>query len=693
MNRIFVVFSLLILWSASMAQEADSTLKATPDSSDDSPSVQHDTIAGQLNTPDSITSLDRVNDTLIRKEDSTANKAIPDKGFDLQYYHTISDSASVDSSTIHYFTLRNEWFYPTQLQLTDTSLRYFHYTNPLYHQENIYQSLGNTGLAAKNMVYTPATTSGFQYGTETFDIYTINEHTLRFYNTLSPYSNIYYKSGPDKEQLLNFTHSQSIYKTVTIGMDVRIINSVGAFLNQKSQDRRVGITGHYISDNKRYTSAAFYAHNKFDIKENGGIANREVFENNEETDRLIYDIHLADANNLTKDATLYYKHSFELSPTKASADSAEMIKKTPFNFGRISHTFKYYRQAFNFKENYNQNNAPLELYDNFYQDTLRTHDSTYYHTIENRFSWKNSRLFRTRKSLGFDFGVTHRLINFQDSTKQFKYNQITFHGKVSKTLYDDLKIGGEAEYVQGDINENDFRLSGVLENKFGDALHLRAAVDQISREPSYIFRHYYSNHFRWDHSFKKENIIKAGGEVRWKNHKAGGNYFLLTNYTFLNSQAEPQQAGKSFSILQAYLFPSFQFGHVNWDSYIYLQKASDDSFMRLPFAAGKTTIAYHGHLFDRALYFQTGINVMYKDLYYADQYMPALRSFYNQDSQKIGNFFYGDVYVSIKIKRTRLLLKYRHVNEGFTAYKYYDTPNYPMKDGGIEFSLSWRFHD
>ncbi|MGM0567518.1 MAG: putative porin [Bacteroidota bacterium] len=670
---------LITFWAfisvSSYSQEPDSSNKPLPDSA-------------QIMSPDSLTGM-----TQARQADSTVADTMPSQKFDLQYYYTIKDSTAVDSATVQYFMLENEWFMPAEIKHIDTTLRDFHYTNPVYEKQNFYQSLGNTGLAAKNLYYDPEFRSGFRYGIRSFDLYNVNENALRFYNTLLPYSKAFYKMAPDKEQILNFVHSQSVYNTVTLGMDVQIINSVGAYLNQKSQDRRVGLTGHYISDNKRYTAAAFYSHNKYDIKENGGIADEAAFENNEETDRLLFDINLTDANNLTKDATLYYRHSFELSPTKTSADSAEMLRKTPFNFGRVSHTFKYYRQGFSYQEKYNRENEKPYFYQNYYDDTVSTHDSSYYHTIENTFSWKNSRLYRTKKSLGFDFGITHRVINFQDSIKNFVYNQFVLHGRMSKTLYGDLKIGGEAEYVQGDINENDFRISGILQNKFGEDLILRATLDQVSREPDFFYNHYYSNNFRWDNNLDKENIIKAGGEITWNNIRIGGNYFLLTNYTYLNEDALPEQAGKSFSLIQAYLFPELQFGHFSWDTYLYLQKGTDENFIRVPFAAGKTAFSYHNSLFDNALYYQVGLNVMYRDLHYADQYMPALKSFFHQDRRKIGNYFYGDAYVSIRIKRARLILKYRHLNEGVTPYKYYDTPTYPMKDSGLEFSVSWRFYN
>ncbi|HKK10553.1 MAG TPA: putative porin [Bacteroidales bacterium] len=716
MNRIYVFLLLMMSVVAVHAQSADSLSVSTDDSTQNTikniadsttnPVTPDSTIQSLIPenslkpTPDSIatastnTTLSSLTkaDTSKAATDTTAKSKVKTLRTDISYYFTIQDSASYDTATIRYFTLRNEWYSPTRIQEIDTTLHHFHYTNPIYDQEKMYQSLGNTGLAAKSIFYNPEYSPGFDYGLDAFDMYSINKKTLKFYNTLSPYSNIYYKMAPDKEQILNFTHSQSVYKNVTLGMDVRIISSVGAFLNQKSQDRRVGFTGHYISPDKRYTVAGFYAHNKYDIKENGGIANEEVFENNEEADRLVYDIKLPDANNLTKDATLYLQHSFELSPSKTLSDVASK-QKSPFNFGRLAHEVEYYRQGFNYKESFPVDTIALNYYANNFKDTLNTYDTAYYHVIRNTFSWKNSRLYRTPKSLGFDFGITHQLINFQDSVKNFKYNQFILHGRMSKNLYGDLKVGGEVEYVQGDINENDFRLSGIIENSFGKDLFFKANIDQISRDPDYFYRHYHSNHFRWDNNLNKENIVRIGGEIRWNDIVLGGRYYLLTNYTFLDDEALPLQAGRSFSLLQAYFKPSFEFGNLNWDTYVYLQKPSTDQFMRVPFANGKTAISYHNTLFQNALFYQVGIDVMYKDLYYADHYMPALRSFYQQNRKKIGNFFYGDVYASIKIKRTKLILKYRHFNQGLTPYKYYDTPGYPLKDSGLEFALSWRFHD
>lgn len=606
-----------------------------------------------------------------------------------RYPTPFTSTYAEDTSLVTSYDLENEWLFPTSIQPIDTTQRYFHYVNPLYEKERYYISLGNTGLAAKNLFFKPGNQTGFNYGEQVFDIYNLDENTLRFYRSQTPYTKLFHLIGPDKEQILNVHHSQRIYKTLTLGTDIHIINSVGSYLYQKAEDRRVAVTLHYVSENDRYNFQAFYAHNKYTNGENGGIVNDSIFENNQESDRLIFDINFEEAQNLSKNASIFFRQSFELSTSKSKADSLRKKTVKPFNFGRIQHQFKYYRKSHLFTEN----NYPTSYYQNIFKDSLQTRDTAYIQTIENTFSWNNSRLLRTQKSIGFDFGVTHRLIRFEDSLQNKNYNQLAFHARVSKSLIRHLKIGGELEYIQGNINQNDFRLSGIITNNIKNKIAFQAGFDQISREPDYFYQHYYSNHFRWDNDFNKENIVKIHGAIEFPFLKAGANYYLLTNYTYLDATPEPRQIERSFSVFQAWLFPSFRFWNLSWDSYLYLQKTSNDALVRIPLLAGKSSLYYNNSLFDEALLFQIGVDAKYKGSYFADNYMPALRSFYVQDDKKIGDFFYIDAYVTFTIKRTHLMLKYMNITEGLTPYNYYDSPHYPMKDRALLFAISWRFHD
>ncbi|MEA3504193.1 MAG: putative porin, partial [Bacteroidota bacterium] len=319
----------------------------------------------------------------------------------------------------------------------------------------------------------------------------------------------------------------------------------------------------------------------------------------------------------------------------------------------------------------------------------------YYHTLSNTFSWKNSDLYRTKKSLGFDFGITHKYIKIDERAEKSNFNQIIFHARISKSIVNKFVIGGEAEYVQGDYNTNDFKISGIITNGFGknSDKRLTARLDQISRQPSWFYSQYYSNNFVWSNDFKKENIVKLSGNYSGKSLSIGVNYFLMTNYTYFDTDTLPTQAGKSFSLIQAYIYNDFKFGNFKISDRLYFQKTSTDKYLRLPELSGKIALSYSNAFFDKALYTQLGIDIQYRSAYSADAYMPAIRSFYQQDDIEIGDFIYADVYASIKIKRTRIVVKYRHANQLISPYDYYDSPHHPMKDSGIVMAVSWCFHD
>lgn len=703
-KHLFAVIILLITLIAS-GQSADSlqSSQSTPDTT-----LQSSDTATQ---PHNSALKTAVKDTSRIAPDTarTAGKPKPDEKKPplIHPLQKQQDGKAQDSTSVAFFQIHNDWLYPTQITNIDTTLRHFHYTNPLYKDERFYQSIGNPGLAHQNIYFTPTMTTGFDYGQHTFDLYRLDRNSVRFFNSLKPYTNIDYIMGPDQEQTLNVEHSQRVYKKLTLGLEINVLNSLGSYPNQESSDRRIAFTGHYVSDNSRYTAQAYYVHNKFDNEENGGIVNDSIFENNIETDRTIYTVNLEDARSLERDAEIYLRHAFELSAAHLKSDSLlDQKQKTPFNFGRLEHQMKYRRRSILYRDE----NYPAEYFPAIYSDSSITNDSTYIQSIENKFSWKNTRLFRTRRSLGFDFGITHRLITFADSSKKQTFNQIKLHARLSKTLFGNLKIGGELEYVQGDQNANDFRLAGTLTNRFGKNRMFQARLDQISREPSFFFSHYHSNHYRWNKTLNKENIIRINGTFRWENFEIGGNYYLLTNYTYLDRveqqidipskdtsytamTLQPEQRTKSFSLLQLYFYPSLRMGNFNWDSYLYFQKASNETALHIPLFAGKTSFYYRNSVFNDALQLQTGFDVKYKTDYYADKYMPALRSFYLQRDKSIGNFIYANVYASIKIKRTLILLKYRNASQGLTPYDYYDSPHHPMKDNALILAVRWRFHD
>ena len=88
-----------------------------------------------------------------------------------------------------------------------------------------------------------------------------------------------------------------------------------------------------------------------------------------------------------------------------------------------------------------------------------------------------------------------------------------------------------------------------------------------------------------------------------------------------------------------------------------------------------------------------GVDIYYNTGFNGYDYNPALAMFYLQDeSTTVGNYPYVDIWVNIRLKRTRFFLKYEHVNSTDNLNHFYAV-NYPAKSKAFKFGLSWTFYD
>ena len=89
---------------------------------------------------------------------------------------------------------------------------------------------------------------------------------------------------------------------------------------------------------------------------------------------------------------------------------------------------------------------------------------------------------------------------------------------------------------------------------------------------------------------------------------------------------------------------------------------------------------------------QPSIVINYFTAYYADAYMPALRTFYLQEDVKIGNYPYIDLCVTFKLKDANIFVLYTNMYSLTGDNRYYTTPHYPMRDSRLCFGVKWRLY-
>lgn len=617
--------------------------------------------------------------------------------------HAQNNEASLfpaDSSTVVFFSNRLHVESPVKLTPIDTSLVDFEAYNWIDKRIPFNAMLGNSGLAYRNLEFDPSRLPGFDYGIRSFDAYLFFNDEMKYYLNHQPYSNVGYVTGASKEQLFHARHHQRVYRKLSFGVDFEHINSFGTYQQQRSNNRRVAFKGQYFSDDLRYGIIANYNNSKVNVRENGGIAVDSIYEQNLEPDRSIIDIKLRNASNLVRRSGLYAQQYFQLSaPRGSDRNDTTYIPDGRFRLrlGRLSHSVSYQRQSFI----YTDKTPSLTYYPNFFVDSTATYDSVYFQYVENSFSWSNAGFPNRTKPqpLLLQFGIRHRLSEVRDSIISSKYNHLIPFGELRFTPHPLLNIEGTASIVvSDDAYQGDFHLHGLAQlsifRRFAFSTTLNFAYEIENHTAPFFYRHYFSNHFFWENDFSKTLSNKISAFITQNNLKLGFDIYAINNYIYLDADASPAQYGSSLEVFKAFLEAGGRVGKFDLYGKAFYQKASQEEVLRLPELMAYLTITFNLRLFGGALNTRSGFDFRYNTPYYADAWMPALRSFHLQDEREVGGFIHADFFINFKVKRTRFFLKFQNVLSIIDeSYDYFTVPHYPLQDFGFKFGLDWRFHD
>jgi len=602
-----------------------------------------------------------------------------------------------DTSTVVYFYHRTDNFAIGDFyKVGSNRVTGFQRYNPLDQQGRFNASFSNIGLAYKNLVFQPELSDGFFTGMESFDVYTYTNENTRYYQHLIPVTYLVYDNGGKKEQLFRVVHSHTIKRTVTLGVDFFLINSPGTFINTKSDDKSVVFTGQYYTKNLRFGAIANYRHNKFLVRENGGIKNDTIFEEQIETDSRLFDVNLTTAQNLVKESGVFANAYFYVSGKTERNDSIPAKPKT-FHGGRISYTFNYSRQI----QVYSDQEPLADFYAPF--DTVinssETLDSLQVQSFDNHFSWSNLRMGDKPelKYLLITFSIGNKQTAISDSISRHSFNNWIPEASIIIRPYRSLAITLSGKYTLGDFNNGGFNLEGMANQnvkfKNGKSGDINFSFLTTSQQAGYFFTNFRSNYFRWDTSFSSQIMQQAAISLRYQKMEGKVEYHLISDYVYLDQSAHPVQYKGNINIIKASLSNDFRWKVWGIDAQIVYQFNSNKEILRLPDLLARVSFFPTLPLFKNACILQPGIDLFYNTAYYASAYMPATRMFYLQDEKKIGDYVYMDVFINLMVKRFRFFIKYQHLNSLWSQSRYYMVPHYPIQERIIKFGLSWSFYD
>jgi hypothetical protein len=230
----------------------------------------------------------------------------------------------------------------------------------------------------------------------------------------------------------------------------------------------------------------------------------------------------------------------------------------------------------------------------------------------------------------------------------------------------------------------------------------------MNKLPNLNYNLYQSSfvNYNWSNDFKNEKINSITVNARTPWVEASVQYSTLNDHLYfadistpeqiaLNQQiVNPAQYGGTINYLSVKVSKEIRFWKLALDNTLLYQKTEQtDAILNVPEFLTRNTLYFSDEIFNRALFFQTGITFNYFTNYLANDYNPVIGEFFVQNKKEIGNYANFDFFFNAKIQRTRIYLIAEHFNSSFSGYNYYSTPTIPYHDFMIRFGLVWNFFE
>ncbi len=564
------------------------------------------------------------------------------------------------------------------------------------------QTLGNIGRAHKSYVYEPYTGSGFKVAQNVFSTYMPSYDEVSYYDVSSPFTELFYVIGSDKEQVFNVLHTQNINKRFNVATAYDVINSVGSFRRSRTNISSFRLKSHYTNPSGNYSVLGNIIFNKSHNNENGGLADIESYKQEVLRRDDMYDVRLSDAQNRLNDRGIYAKQFYSFNREKPTTDTLSDASPNIFN-SRILHSIHIQRRSFIFEDM----NPASGFHHMVFLDSNYTGDSLRYNIVSNKLgiehvflrNKKQQPLIHAALFLGhhyIDFGSFTSI--YQDSViavpqERFYLNQLISEFKLTIIPTQNMMAEIRGHTVSCTYNKGDYNISANVRYAFSDNHQISLAASSGEHTPAHTDAEYYGNHFRWSYNFNKTQQTHLRIQHNYRRIKTELRASQITNYIYNDAYALPKQYSNPIQVWQGWVCKNFTFGGLHYDPKIIVQKSSHENMMPLPLFATHHSLYYGTYMFQEALYANFGIDFYYNTSYYAYDYMPTTRRFYLQNHTKTGNYPIFDVFINFKIKSARLFLKAHHINESFSGSNKYATPQYPYQGLSFKFGVSWMFRD
>lgn len=593
-----------------------------------------------------------------------------------------------------------------RLYTVDTTMDNVHRFTYVQRAQNLYQDLGTLGTPIRPVFVAVPDQLGAQPGYTVFEPYAYPTMGVKYFDTKSPFTDMYIALGGNSQNILRFDMAQNITPRWNAGFNVQRFTSQKHFGTIGNNDpykllaQNWGFVLHtnYRSKNDKYTLLAHFNNMNHSLDEQGGLLPGQAADGTP----IIFNYN-GDARLRSGVASVqgpHGPHGWEI--RNGWHAYHQYVLEKGF---QLYHRFDYRIQKNFYQDDQLGLNQSVTLPDStilrFYsptiqEDTSRIEQHTRFRLLENQVGLKGIAQY---KGASFNYRTYLRIRNYRQNTRYntslTNFNEYdiprteTFVGGWLGYYFPDSlsQVTAELEYQLG----GGYRLQGQFDSKF-----LTAGYSSMFVNPTLLQERYQSFIFLWRNNFSLRGYNHAYGKLnlRYKQLRIepGLDYYLLSNYTYFDTAAIARQDAGSFSVLRTGLGYQFQVGKFLLAGQAYYTVQSRTDVLRTPPFFMNARLQYE-FLYAKVLYIQAGIDLHYKSPYYADAYMPLTQQFFLQNRQKVEGYVLADLYANLRVNRTRLFVKLTHANQGLFAPGYFVAPDFLQVRRGFAFGVDWYLFD
>ncbi|MFK7953687.1 MAG: putative porin [Ekhidna sp.] len=578
-----------------------------------------------------------------------------------------------------------------QYFLVDTSLYDFE-NKPFFNQEwSRFQNLGSIGTALFPIYYPVQDQIGRTSGLNAYAPYAAKPSTIKYYDTKSPFLNLFGFLGGGNRNVIDVNFSRNINENWNFGFDIQKITTDKQLARNAATDRLVigsnlDVYTHYKNAKLPYQLLFNVSNFSHKVVEQGGVL---FTQDSLRSDFFQYEnvsLGLVEAENEVKHNRWHLYHDYQIAEQfqlyhKLDRYSEETIFDDAE--GGTTNGFNQYR----------------DFYNNFFLDTTNTSEQTTFKTFENEAGLKGDLANVFYRGYVKLRSVSQEMIS-ADST-----------GGTQVTTLSDLTekyIGGYARFdwkdkfavlAKGEIEQGgEFQLFGSINSQL-----LKAEYESKKYNVPYVYTRQNSNHHNWSNDFEGILVNRLSGSLNLK-YKGielipEASFSSYNNFVYLDTAIVPQQISAATVI-------SSIGGHVNisksnkkeetlhFENEIVATNISGGAadFVRIPALFYNGKYYWDGMFFKDKVPVQVGVNLHAQSSYFGNAYAPEIQQFYVQDDFEIAGYYQADLFINMRVENVSVAFKWNYFNQPSND-GYFASPYYPSQPRAINLSVRWLFFD